>query len=147
MNTNHDSTGRDSDARAGCDACPLVTDRRAFLRGMAVAVAASFTAAGLTPGLAFAKHVAAIAPLPGSGRTPRYDIPRADGVSIDTANEVIVARMQGRAYAFSSRCTHRGAKLVWHADESRVFCPKHKARFTADGMHASGRSTRGPPSR
>jgi nitrite reductase/ring-hydroxylating ferredoxin subunit len=127
---------------AECDACPLVTDRRAFLRAVAIAVAASVAASGVSASAAFAKGVGAIAPIGPNARGPRYALPAADGVSIDTGNEVIVARVQGRVYAFSSRCTHRGAKLVWHADESRVFCPKHKARFRPDGMHDSGRSTR-----
>jgi len=141
MTDNHDP-GEAPAAGAECGACPLVTDRRGFLRSMAVAVAASLAASGIAAGSAFASSVGAIAPVAAGGRRPRYDLPPADGVSIDTGNEVIVARVQGRAYAFSSRCTHRGAKLVWHADESRVFCPKHKARFRADGMHDSGRSTR-----
>jgi nitrite reductase/ring-hydroxylating ferredoxin subunit len=63
-------------------------------------------------------------------------------VSIDSANDVILARWQNRVYAFSLRCPHRGTKLEWHADESRVFCPKHKARFRPDGAHDSGRNTR-----
>ena len=31
---------------------------------------------------------------------------------------------------------------LWHAAESRVYCPKHKVRFRPDGMHDSGRATR-----
>jgi nitrite reductase/ring-hydroxylating ferredoxin subunit len=31
---------------------------------------------------------------------------------------------------------------VWHEDEDRIFCPKHKARFMKNGDHASGRSSR-----
>jgi nitrite reductase/ring-hydroxylating ferredoxin subunit len=55
---------------------------------------------------------------------------------------VILARWQGHLYAFSLRCPHRGTRLEWHASESRVFCPKHKARFRPDGAHDSGRNTR-----
>jgi nitrite reductase/ring-hydroxylating ferredoxin subunit len=142
MSDTHDLRDRADAAGAECCDCPLVTDRRAFLRSLAVAVAASLAATGVAAGSAFANSVGAIAPVVAGGRRLRYDLPAFDGVSIDTGNEVIVARAEGRAYAFSSRCTHRGAKLVWHADESRVFCPKHKARFRADGMHDSGRSTR-----
>ena len=53
-----------------------------------------------------------------------------------------LVRWQGRAYALSAQCTHRGAALVWRADEGRVFCPKHEARFRPDGVHASGRRAR-----
>ena len=31
---------------------------------------------------------------------------------------------------------------LWHAAESRVYCPKHKARSRPDGIHDSGRATR-----
>ena len=65
-----------------------------------------------------------------------------DGVMIDVANEVILARSRGKVYAFSLRCPHKGTRLVWHEEESRIFCPKHKARFLADGQHVSGRKTR-----
>ena len=77
-----------------------------------------------------------------TGNQRHYDLPRSDGVAVDSDNEVILARWQGHVYAFSLRCTHRGTRLVWHADESRVFCPKHKARFRPDGAHDSGRITR-----
>ena len=127
---------------SGCQACPHATDRRAFLRHMALAVAGTLAATGLTPSAAFASGARYIAPLAGRANQRRYDLPRADGVSIDSSNEVILARWQGHLYAFSLRCPHRGTTLVWHADESRVFCPKHKARFRPDGAHDSGRSTR-----
>ena len=127
---------------SGCQACPHATDRRAFLRHMALAVAGTLAVTGLSPSAAFANSARYIAPLATRGNQRRYDLPRADGVSIDSSNEVILARWQGHVYAFSLRCPHRGTKLEWHADESRVFCPKHKARFRPDGAHDSGRNTR-----
>ena len=126
----------------GCQACPHATDRRAFVRHMALAVAGTLAATGLTPNAAFASGARYIAPLAGRANQRRYDLPRIDGVSIDSANDVILARWQDHVYAFSLRCPHRGTRLVWHADEERVFCPKHKARFRADGAHDSGRNTR-----
>jgi len=131
-----------SGAPSGCEACPHATDRRLFLRHMALAVAGTLAATGFSPGAAFASGARYIGPLAARGTERRYDLPRADGVSIDSSNEVILARWQGHVYAFSLKCPHRGTKLVWHADESRVFCPKHKARFRPDGAHDSGRSTR-----
>jgi nitrite reductase/ring-hydroxylating ferredoxin subunit len=132
----------DTNVPSGCQACPHATDRRAFLRHMALAVAGTLAVAGLSPGAAFASSARYIAPLAGRGSQRRYALPRVDGVSIDSSSEVILARWQGHVYAFSLRCPHRGTRLVWHADESRVFCPKHKARFRPDGAHDSGRNTR-----
>ena len=129
-------------AAHGCEACPLVTDRRAFLRQMALVVAGTLASTGLSPSAAFANGARYIAPFAARANERRYDLPRVDGVAIDSANEVILARWQGHVYAFSLLCPHRGTKLVWHEDESRVFCPKHKARFRADGAHDSGRNTR-----
>lgn len=69
-------------------------------------------------------------------------MPTTDAVMVDDENDVIVTRSRGKIYAFSRRCPHKGARLVWHESEDRIFCPKHKARFTADGDHASGRGSR-----
>jgi nitrite reductase/ring-hydroxylating ferredoxin subunit len=131
-----------SGATTGCTACPHATDRRTFLRHMALAVAGSLAVSGLASSDALAGSVRYVAPLAVAGAQRRYELPRADGVAVDGDNEVILARWQGHVYAFSLRCTHRGTTLVWHADESRVFCPKHKARFRPDGAHDSGRNTR-----
>ena len=126
-----------------CHECPIVeVSRRAFLRNAALATAATMAAIGLTPSSAFAEAVRATSPLRAGGAERAYRIPAADGVSIDAANEVILVRWQGLAYAFSLACPHRGTRLEWHADEGRVFCPKHKARFRPDGAHDSGRQTR-----
>lgn len=134
---------RDSSHAAGhCAACPMATDRRLFLRHIALVVAGTLTASGLSPSAAFASSARYIGPLTGGGNQRRYELPRADGVSIDRSNEVMLARWQDHVYAFSLSCPHRGTKLVWHADEARVFCPKHKARFRPDGAHDSGRNTR-----
>ena len=126
-----------------CGPCPLAVDRRLFLRNAALAALGAL-AAGTIP-TSLARAVESVRPLDASGATAAerlYAIPSADGVSIDEANELILVRWQGRAYAFSSRCTHRGAKLQWRAGEGRVFCPRHKARFRPDGAHDSGRQTR-----
>lgn len=125
-----------------CAECPLVVDRRAFLRGAALAAAATLAALGAAPGAAFAESVRAIAPLSVTGGQRSYRMPTADSVAVDSANDVIIARWQGRVYAFSIKCPHRGTRLQWHADETRIFCPKHKARFRPDGAHDSGRRSR-----
>lgn len=71
-----------------------------------------------------------------------YSVPATDAVLIDVDNDVIIARSRGRVYAFSRRCPHKGTRLEWREDESRIFCPKHKSRFNAGGAHVSGRHTR-----
>lgn len=126
-----------------CSACPIVElNRRAFLRDAALAAAATMAAIGLAPGAAFAEAVRTAAPVRAARAERAYRIPAADGVSIDADNEVILVRWQGLGYAFSLACPHRGTRLEWRADEGRVFCPKHKARFRPDGTHDSGRQTR-----
>src|SRR5690349_19771054 len=127
-----------------CPDCPLLAvNRRAFLRHAALAAAGALVAAGARPGAAFADTVRAIAPTGvGTGRTLSYAIPASDGVAVDAGNDVVLARWHSRVYAFSLRCPHRGARLEWHAQEQRLFCPRHKARFRPDGAHDSGRRTR-----
>ncbi|MBX6363392.1 MAG: Rieske (2Fe-2S) protein [Gemmatimonadetes bacterium] len=122
--------------------CPLAVDRRTFVRHAALAAVASLAAAGAAPAAALAERVGTLTPGRAQGATRSYPIPATDGVAIDAENQVILARWQGRVYAFSLRCPHRGQRLEWHRDETRIFCPKHKARFHPDGAHASGRSTR-----
>ena len=136
------SMNAEKGATLDCESCPIATDRRLFLRRMALVVAGAFATSSVSPGAAFATGARFIAPLARRGTQRRYAVPRTDGVSVDGENEVILARWQGHVYAFSLRCPHRGTTLVWHADESRVFCPKHKARFRPDGAHDSGRNTR-----
>lgn len=132
----------DHQDRPDCPECPLVVDRRAFLVRTALATAATLATLGASPGAAFAAAVRQIAPLEAAGAQRSYGIPAVDGVYIDTGNDVILARWEGRVYAFSTKCPHRGSQLEWHANENRVFCPKHKARFRPDGAHDSGRASR-----
>jgi len=132
---------------AACDECPALAGRRAFLRQAALAAVATLAAAGLSPAYALTETVRAITPgeVAGEGSTGTersYAIPASDSISVDAANDLILARWQNRVYAFSLRCPHRGTRLEWHADEGRIFCPKHKARFRPDGAHDSGRNTR-----
>jgi nitrite reductase/ring-hydroxylating ferredoxin subunit len=139
------------DGRSGqttaCDGCPALANRRAFLRHAALAAVATLAAAGLSPAGALAETVGVISPRATAGRdsagTERsYAIPTGDSIAVDVANDLILARWQNRVYAFSLRCPHRGTRLEWHAEEGRIFCPKHKARFRPDGAYDSGRRTR-----
>ena len=120
--------------------CAFSTDRRTFIRASALGILAALAGDAALPALAGA--VGTTAPRSVRGAEVRYTLPATDSVAVDEGNELILVRWQGRAYAFSTKCPHRGSRLEWRAAEGRVFCPKHKARFHPDGAHASGRSTR-----
>ena len=135
-----EQTGRSED----CDECPVAAaSRRAFLRdaGLAVIGALGLSALG-RPAAAFAASVMEVNATDSSGMLRTYGLPTSNSISVDAANDVILARWEDRVFAFSLRCPHRGSRLEWHADEGRVFCPKHKARFRPDGSHDSGRQSR-----
>ena len=123
-------------------ACPRRLDRRGFLRDTAMAVAGALIANGLASQAAFAERVAVITPLSTGARTRTYAIPAGDGVFVDEADGVVLARLQGKLFAFSIECPHKGARLQWLEGSKLLYCPKHKARFSADGAHVSGRQTR-----
>lgn len=127
-----------------CPDCPVATSsRRMFLRDVGYAVVGALAAIALaSPSAALAESVAETHPLRNPGRQRAYEIPGADSILVDSANEVILARWQGRVYAFSLKCPHRGTRLEWRPEEQRLFCPKHKARFQPNGSHESGRNSR-----
>jgi nitrite reductase/ring-hydroxylating ferredoxin subunit len=133
-----------AERRESCDECPAaVFSRRAFFRDVGIAVGAAIAAQeAIAPGEAFAKLVGAISPLASAKAERSYALPPLDGVFVDENNDVILARWQNRAYAFSIRCPHKGTRLTWRPSEGRIYCPKHKARFAADGAHVSGRGSR-----
>lgn len=132
-------SARRDESRAN-GSCFFFVDRRAFLRATALGVLGALAGETALPTLA--RAVGTAEPTRSGRLELRYRLPAADGVEVDEGNEVILVRWQGRAYAFSVKCPHRGARLEWHAAESRVYCPKHKARFRADGAHDSGRKSR-----
>jgi nitrite reductase/ring-hydroxylating ferredoxin subunit len=128
-------------ADVGEHACLHTLDRRAFLQRAALSTVAALIAGGLVPSLAMAEDVAPLSPRVASAAARSYDIPAQDGVYVDAASELAIARVNGKLLAFSLACPHRGATLQWRAGEGRFDCPKHKARFLTDGAHASGRAT------
>jgi len=133
----------DTHTSQSCQQCPVATSRRAFLRDAAAVAAAAVAAVSIVkPGMAFAQTAAEIEPASARSLERNYAIPPADTVSVDVSNEVILARWEDRVYAFSIRCPHKGARLEWRQSEQRVFCPRHEARFRADGSHFSGRDSR-----
>jgi nitrite reductase/ring-hydroxylating ferredoxin subunit len=108
---------------------------------MAALGALSLSVAGSTAA-ALLDSVKETEPLDVGGNLRTYTIPAADGIVIDAGNDVMLARWQNRAYAFSLKCPHRGTRLEWLGNERVVFCPKHKAKFQPDGFHDSGRRSR-----
>ena len=132
------SAGHETNRASG--SCFFSVDRRAFLRATALGVLGALAGEAVLPTLASA--IGTATPTSVGKLELRYALPPADGVSVDEGNEVILVRWQQRAYAFSTKCPHRGARLEWRAEEGRVFCPKHKARFRPDGAHDSGRQSR-----
>lgn len=73
----------------------------------------------------------------------QYPLPAGDGATVDKNNELIVARVQGKAYAFALSCPHQRTMLRWLPEEGRFQCPKHKSKYRPDGTFISGRATRG----
>ena len=54
----------------------------------------------------------------------------------------MIARYQGKVYAFSLACPHQNTALRWLQAEGRFQCPKHKSKYAPDGTFLSGRATR-----
>ena len=110
-----------------CRSCPLepVLDRRDFVR-QALAAGLSVT---FVPGL-------------GPRSDKAYPLPAADGVVIDKAESVIIARFESKAFAFSLACPHQNTALRWIAGKNRFQCPKHESKYQPDGTFIDGRATR-----
>ena len=127
-----------------CTGCSLL-ERREFLRDAAMMTASALVALGVAPALASAAPVTFITPLGGAREDKAYPIPAADGAQIDKANDAIIARWQGKVYAYSLACPHQNTTLKWSDKEREFECPKHHSRFTPDGIYIkdSGRATRG----
>jgi nitrite reductase/ring-hydroxylating ferredoxin subunit len=125
-----------------CGDCPIAAaGRRAVLRNAALAVAGAL-ALGATAREALAERVAEATASLRRGLLRAYALPGEGTVSVDAANDLVLARWDNRVYAFSLKCPHRGTRLEWQAAERTLFCPKHKARFAPDGAHLSGRQSR-----
>ena len=126
----------------GCDgACGHDEGRRAFLRDGLMAVAALTAVAGSAAPLhALAREFATGAA--GARNTVTYDVPAADGATIDKANKLILVRYKGRVHAFDLECPHKGTAVQWQPGQGRFFCPKHKSTFQAEGTRIQGKSPR-----
>ena len=126
----------------GCTGCTL-HDRRDFLFDALRAGAAALAAIGLAPVAAEAMPLRWISALAARGAERTYPVPATDGVQIDKANEVILARSGKSVFAFALACPHQNTVLRWDAGANRFQCPKHKSRYRPDGTFIEGRATRG----
>jgi Rieske Fe-S protein len=93
--------------------------------------------------LAAAVLLPVIAGLRISREEKSYPIPAADGVQIDKDQDVIIARAQGKVFAFNLACPHQNTAIRWDGGKGRFQCPKHKSIYTPEGVFVEGRATRG----
>ena len=125
-----------------CGGCELA-DRRRFLTQAAAMVVGAMVGLGMNAERAVAMPLDFItgrrAP---NGKDISFPIPAADGATIDRDNDLILARYQGKVYAFGLACPHQNTALRWLAAEGRFQCPKHKSKYAPDGTFLSGRATR-----
>jgi Rieske Fe-S protein len=128
----------DRDAHAGCEGCPIVPERREFLRN-----AAAFAVAAISLGLPIRSISAKVMSSAVVGRkTLSYPLPAVDGANIDRDNEVILVRYKNEVFAFSLGCPHQNVALRWNETDMRFQCPKHHSQYQPDGEFITGRATR-----
>jgi len=136
MSVDENSTGE-------CRACGVAGSRRQFLKEAALAATGVFIALGLGRREAVAMPLArAFGTRTPLGTSVTYPLPAGDGATIDTENEIIIARYQGAIYAFDLSCPHQRTMLRWLAEDNRFQCPKHKSKYEPNGKFISGRATR-----
>ena len=126
------------DAHADCEGCPLIPERREFLRN-----AAAFALAAISLGLPIRSVSAKVLSSAVGGRkTLSYPLPAVDGADIDRDNEVILVRYKNEVFAFSLGCPHQNVALRWNETDMRFQCPKHHSQYQPDGEFITGRATR-----
>lgn len=124
-----------------CAGCTL-TSRRSFLLTTAAVIGSVLAGLGLDPERAAAFPIVPTMAQRVSESDCTYPIPASDGAMIDRKNDVILARYQGKVFAFSLACPHQNTALRWLQAEGRFQCPKHKSKYSPDGTFLSGRATR-----
>ena len=117
------------------------SSRRSFLRDGLLAVAALTAVAGGAAPLHALTRSYATGLLDAEG-VITYDVPAADGATIDKSNRLILVRYKGMVHAFSLECPHKGTMVEWQPDNSRFYCPKHKSTFQPEGTRIQGKSPR-----
>lgn len=126
------------DEQADCEGCPLVPERREFLRGVSALVLGAISL-GLPIRSATAKVLASAV----AGRKQlSYAVPAVDGADIDRDNDVILVRYKNEVFAFNLSCPHQNTALRWNETDLRFQCPKHHSQYQPDGVFITGRATR-----
>ena len=130
--------------RNDCAGCPIgdAMERRAFLRDAVAGALVAIGSLGVFAGRASAMPIA-FARGVGTRIDKTYPIPATDGVIIDKDESLIIARADGKLYAFSLACPHQNTAIRWEGADHRFQCPKHHSRYRADGTFIEGRATRG----
>jgi nitrite reductase/ring-hydroxylating ferredoxin subunit len=125
-------------AHADCDGCPLIPERREFLRSAAMLAAAAFSL-----GLPIRRVSAQVfSSAIGGRKSLSYPLPAQDGAEIDRDNDVILVRYKNEVFAFSLGCPHQNVALRWNETDMRFQCPKHHSQYQPDGEFIKGRATR-----
>jgi Rieske Fe-S protein len=125
-------------AHLDCEGCPVVPERREFLRS-----AAAFAVAAISLGLPIRSVSAKVlASAIGGRKQLTYPLPAVDGANIDRDNEVILVRYKNEVFAFSLGCPHQNVALRWNDTDMRFQCPKHHSQYQPDGEFITGRATR-----
>lgn len=115
----------------------MCSARRDFLRQTVVAGSALAGLALMSPW----GSVHALEPRAGRGPV-KYALPTADGVSIDSTNDVILCRHAQEVYAFALSCPHQNTALKVMPKGAGFQCPRHKSKYQPNGTFVSGRATR-----
>ena len=123
-----------TDSPSPCTGCSA---RRDFLRSAFTATASIAALSALGP----VETLAALAPRLPHGSV-RYALPAADGVSIDSANEVILCRSKEEVFAFALSCPHQNTALKAMPKNAGFQCARHKSKYLPNGTFVSGRATR-----
>jgi len=123
-----------TDSDSPCSGC---SGRREFLRTALTGAASIAALSTLGP----VNTIAALAPRAPGGAV-HYAMPAADGVSIDSANEVILCRSNGDVFAFALSCPHQNTALKTMPKNAGFQCPRHKSKYLPNGTFVSGRATR-----
>ena len=126
-----------------------MSERRELIQNAVRGVAALLGLSALNGVPSFAQQIVALSTTEVSTATgarvrieARYPIPATDGVSIDTKNDVMIARVGDSAYAFALACPHQNTALRWLKKDNRFQCPKHQSKYKPTGEFITGRATR-----
>jgi Rieske Fe-S protein len=130
-----DTINRDSSA--DCGGCPLIPERREFLRN-----AAALALGVISLSVPIRSVSASVLSSVSGRRILSYKVPAVDGAEIDHDNEVILVRYNNELFAFSLGCPHQNVSLRWNETDKRFQCPKHHSQYQPSGEFITGRATR-----